>query len=122
MVPYNGLTLAYIGDGVYELAIRKMLLENGKTKIQNLHQAAIKYTSASGQTKAYFAIESILSEEEVMYFKKGRNTNTGRKPKNATQSEYQTATGLESLFGYLEITNQHERIDELIKVIFQTIS
>ena len=79
MIQHNGTTLAYIGDAIYELMIREMLLEKGFTKVDNLHKEAIKYTSAVGQKKALDIIYNDLTEEEVSIFKRGRNSNTDRK-------------------------------------------
>lgn len=117
MVPYNGLTLAYIGDASYELLVRTYLLKNGYTKVNNLHKEAIKYTSAVGQSQAFDRIESILTEEELLMFKKGRNAKTDRKARNASLADYKKATGFESLIGFLHITKQTNRIDELMKLI-----
>lgn len=122
MIQFNGLTLAYIGDAVYELLVREYLLTENLTKVDHLHKHAIKYTSAVGQAKAYDIIEPLLSEKEVSMFKKGRNGKTDRKARNASLAEYKRATGFESLIGYLHIEQQRERINELFKVIIKEMN
>lgn len=117
MVHYNGLTLAYIGDAAYEILIREYLLLNGLTKVDNLHKQAIKYTSALGQAKAYDLIESILTEDEITTFKRGRNGKTDRKARNASLADYKKATGFESLIGQLYLNRDYDRISELFNII-----
>ncbi len=113
----NGLMLAYIGDAIYELKIRERLLAKGIGNVDSLHNEAIKYTSAPAQAKAYLIIKDYLSEEEISYYKRGRNAKSNRKAKNASRSEYTSATGLESLFGFLYMEKRFIRIDQLIDVI-----
>ncbi|AIO18068.1 Mini-ribonuclease 3 [Candidatus Izimaplasma bacterium HR1] len=114
---FNGLTLAYIGDASYELLVREYLLRKGLTKVDNLHKEAIKYTSAEGQEKAFNFIESSLSEEEISIFKRGRNSKSERKARNASLATYKRATGFESLMGYLHLSDNIERINELFIMI-----
>ena len=114
---YNGLTLAYIGDATYEVLVREYLLNKGLTKVDNLHKAAIKYTSAEGQEKAFNLIEPILSEVELGVFKRGRNSKSDRKARNASLASYKKATGFESLMGYLHLRKDIERINELFFMI-----
>lgn len=115
---HNGVTLAYIGDAVYEQKVRLYLLNKGIEKVEHLHKEATVYTSGLGQSKAYRLIEPLLSEEEVRWFKKGRNATT-RKPTHLKLSDYQTATGFESLIGYLFLSEQHSRLDELLKIVLK---
>ena len=119
MNQYNGVTLAYIGDAFYELKIREALLEKGLVKVDKLHNEAIRYTSAEGQKNAIDKIFPLLSEEEVLYFKRGRNQTTNRKARNADIGTYKQATGFEALFGHLYLTKQEARIDELLHHIIQ---
>ncbi|VEU82927.1 Mini-ribonuclease 3 [Acholeplasma hippikon] len=110
----NGLSLAYLGDAYYELAVRRYLLSQGITKIDQLHKQKVKFSSNASQMKAinYFLKENILTEDEMDAFKKGRNgAHFGRK--NIDIVTYQQATGFESLIGYLSIHNE-ERCKELI--------
>ncbi len=112
----NGLALAYIGDAIYELEIRRYLLETGETKPQHLHRLATEYVSARGQAKIikYFQEEAILTEEELDYFKRGRNSKINTKAKNTDIHRYLQSTGFEALMGYLYLTKQEERLEELI--------
>jgi ribonuclease-3 family protein len=119
MVQYNGVTLAYIGDAVYELYIRETLIKNGLTKVDSLHQEAIKYTSANGQKAALDVIYESLTEEEISIFKRGRNASTMRKARNADLSVYKQATGFEALIGYLHITQNFERLHEIMSIIIK---
>lgn len=117
MTKYSGLTLAYLGDAIYEVLVREYLLEKGLTKVDHLHKEAIRYTSAEGQAVAYQEIEPSLTEEEVLIYKRGRNAKTDRKAKNASVASYRHATGLESLFGQLYLTKQTDRIHQLFDII-----
>ena len=117
MNQYNGVTLAYIGDAYYELLIREALLKRGLVKVENLHNTAVLYTSAEGQKKELDRIYDCLSDEEIQYFKRGRNQNTNRKARNADLATYKQATGFESLFGHLYLTEQFTRINELLDLI-----
>ena len=115
----NGNTLAYLGDSVYEQVVREHLINKGVTKVDELHKQAICYTSATGQMKAFEIIESILDEEEIAVFKRGRNSESTRKPKNASLATYQKATGFEALIGYLYLEKKHERLDSLLSKVFE---
>lgn len=119
----NGLALAYIGDAIYELEIRRYLLEMGETKPQHLHRLATQYVSARGQAKSikYFQDEGLLTEEELNYFKRGRNSKINTKAKNTDIHRYLQSTGFEALMGYLYLTKQEERLEELIKESIQYI-
>jgi len=119
MVQYNGVTLAYIGDAVYELYIRETLIKNGLTKVDSLHQEAIKYTSANGQKAALDVIYESLTEGEISIFKRGRNASSMRKARNADLSVYKQATGFEALIGYLHITQNFERLHEIMSIIIK---
>ncbi len=117
MIQESGLTLAYIGDAVYELKVREYLLSTGITKVNNLHQEAItKYTSAQAQSKIINYLMDKLSEEEIEYFKRGRNTGGTHHPKNSSLKEYRLATGFESLIGALYLEKNYERLDEIINL------
>ena len=113
----NGLALAYIGDAIYELEIRRYLLKTGVTKPQHLHRLATEYVSARGQAKIikHFQEENLLTEEELDYFKRGRNSKINTKAKNTDIHRYLQATGFEALIGYLYLTKQDDRLKELIK-------
>ena len=113
----NGSTLAYLGDAVYELAIRKMLAEENPSNVNKLHRRAVAYVSAEGQAKVakQMLAEGFLTEEEERVLKRARNHRTTSMPRNAEVKTYKTATGFEALIGYLYISDQLERLDEVIK-------
>lgn len=118
MIQHNGLTLAYIGDAYYELLVRKHLIDNNFTKVKDLHENAIKYTSSVNQAKAArVMIEEIYTEEEISIFKRGRNQNASHKPKNADIATYNTSTGFEAVIGYHYLNNNLKRIDELMNEV-----
>lgn len=118
MLQYNGLTLAYIGDAVYEVYVREYLLSKAITKVNTLHKEAIKYTSANGQCEALTKLGTILTKEEQAIVKRGRNANSDRKPKNTDILTYKHATGFEALIGYLFLSKQEERLQTLMNIIF----
>ena len=105
--------LAYLGDCVLELCVREYLVERGLSTSGHLNAAALQYVRASAQAEAMKRILPMLTEEEEAYFKRGRNIGHTNVPKNATVSDYRTATGMEVLFGYLHLSEQKARIDEL---------
>ena len=110
---FNGQALAYLGDAVYEVLVREYLLKQGLTKSKNLHQEAVKWTSALGQVEKLKKIENVLTEEELTIIKKGRNAPLTRKARNVDLASYHYATGLEALFGYLYMSNNQTRIEDL---------
>ena len=120
----NGLALAYIGDAVYELAIREHLLDVGQTRPNQLHQYATQYVSAKAQAKImdYFSEEEVLTEEEEGYYKRGRNSKINTKAKNTDIQTYLQSTGFEALIGYLYLTKQEERLNEIINECIQFIN
>lgn len=109
------LTLAFIGDSVYDLVIRTIVVEKGNAPVKELHLKCSSLVKASAQAKLYRNIKDELTTEETRIFKRGRNTKTTSQAKNASKSNYRTATGLESLIGYLYLTDNFPRILELIK-------
>lgn len=117
MIQHNGQTLAYIGDAIYELIIRKALIKQGITQVGKLHQNAVAYTSAEGQKKALAIIDEMLTEEEKKIVKRGRNAQLTRKARSTDLMTYQLATGFEALLGYLYLNDAHERIDALCQNI-----
>lgn len=111
------LNLAFIGDCVYEMLVRETLVCNANRPVNDLHHESVKYVSAKAQTEAFSKIKDVLTEDELAQFKRGRNAKVGHSPKSATDAEYHTATGVESLFGYLYLNENIERIKELFKMI-----
>lgn len=113
---YSPLTLAYIGDAIYELVIRTILVEKGNTQVNKLHQRASKLVKASAQSAIIEKLKPYLTEEEMGVFKRGRNAKSFTMAKNASMSDYRRATGFEALMGYLYLTEQWDRMLELIKI------
>ena len=113
---YSPLTLAYIGDAIYELVIRTILVEKGNTQVNKLNQRANRLVKASAQSEMIERLKPHLTEEEMAVFKRGRNAKSYTMAKNATMSDYRRATGFEALMGYLYLTEQWERMLELIKL------
>lgn len=114
---YNGSALAYIGDAVYEVAIRKHLLDLGDTQANRLHKQAIKYVEAQGQAdimQFWLGQESFLSQDEIDFYRRGRNHKANTKAKNASIGAYRQATGFEALIGWLFLSQQEVRLKELI--------
>lgn len=116
---YSPLGLAYIGDCVYELMVRKRIIEQGNAPVNKLHKSTIQYVCASAQSNAVDKIIGQLTEEETAIYKRGRNANGSTVPKNAHPMEYRRATGLEALFGYLYLTEQVPRMMLLFETIFE---
>ena len=112
----NGLALAYVGDAVYEVYIRDYLVAQGQTRPNQLHHMATHYVSAKAQAALIQKMldEEILTEEEHDFYRRGRNSKSHTGAKNADVTTYRIATGFESLIGYLHLTQQKERLDELI--------
>lgn len=113
------LALAHIGDGVYELMVRSWLVLHGKLTNKGLHQATVHYVSAQAQSRLVRRLP-LLTEEEQAVFRRGRNSNPHTVSKAATREEYQTATALEALFGYLYLKGQIDRLDELFEAMMET--
>lgn len=111
------LNLAFIGDCIYEIMVRRMLVAKANRPVNDLHRESVKLVSAKAQTEAFGKIEPLLSEKELLVFKRGRNAKTGHVPKSASSGEYHCATGLEALFGYLYLENDFKRLEELFAVI-----
>jgi ribonuclease III family protein len=117
----NALALAYMGDAVYETYVRQLLLTKGKIKPNQLHRAATNYVSAKAQAailKKLFE-KDCLTEEEINIVKRGRNAKSGSVPKNTDVQTYNHSTAFEALVGYLFLLNRTERLEELIKIIFE---
>lgn len=113
---YSPLVLAYIGDGIYELIIRTILVDRGNCQANVLHRKASNYVKASAQAAMILALQEELTEEEFKAYKRGRNAKTVSMAKHATMHDYRHATGFEALMGYLYLTGQMERMIDLIKL------
>lgn len=112
----NALALAYMGDAVYEQAIREHLLRSGRVKPNVLHKEATRYVSAKSQAvvlKEMLATD-FLTEEEQAVMRRGRNAKSGSVPKNTDVGTYKSSSGYEAILGYLYLLGQQERTEELI--------
>ena len=116
-VALSPLTLAFIGDCVYELFVREALVTEANRPAGELHAQKVRYVSAAAQAKAYRFIEDSLTEKESSIFKRGRYAHTTHTPKNMTNADYHTATGIEALFGFLYLSGETERLRELFGII-----
>ena len=111
---YSPLTLAYIGDAIFELVVRTVLVDRKNTQPEKLHKAATKIVKAETQALMIEKLKENLTEEELAVYKRGRNAKAVTRAKNATMSEYRRATGFEALMGYLYLKGEIERMTELI--------
>ncbi|HFR3748119.1 TPA: Mini-ribonuclease 3 [Streptococcus suis] len=112
----NGIALAFEGDAVYSMYIRRHLIFKGLTKPNKLHGEANKYVSAKAQASLISSLleAQLLTEKEEEIYKRGRNTNSHTKAKNADVVTYRMSTGFEAVLGYLHMTDQLERLEELV--------
>ncbi len=112
---YSPLALAYIGDAIYDLVIRTIVVERGNTSANKLHKKTVGYVNARIQAQMIEALMDELTEEEAAVYKRGRNAKSYTTAKNASVIEYRKATGFEALCGYLYLTGKQERMLMLIK-------
>lgn len=110
------LTLAFLGDAVFELMVRERLIQKGNAPVNKLHKQAVKMVCAAAQAQAVQVLMPLLTEEEAAVYKRGRNTHNNV-PKNADPAEYRAATGLETLFGFLHVKGDTNRVRELFEAI-----
>lgn len=118
---YSPLTLAYIGDGVYDLVIRSVVVGKGNTKASQLHKRTSQIVKAHTQALMIEALEDILTEEESNVYRRGRNAKSATMAKNASMSDYRKATGFEALMGYLYLQDNFGRIVELTKIAIEKL-
>lgn len=107
------LTLAFIGDAVFEVFVREHLVCMGSRPVAELHRLSVKDVCCQAQARASKVLQPLLSEEETAVFRRGKNARPGHIPKNAEPADYHAATGLEALFGYLYLCGRVERMREL---------
>ena len=117
LLKLSNLGLAYLGDAVYEVMVRSRMVLRGKLTPGKLHQAALDYVAAPRQAAMTEKILPLLTEEEERIFKRGRNANPHSHPKGATRQDYQIATGLEALFGWLYLTGENDRLNALFEAM-----
>lgn len=118
---YSPLTLAYIGDGIFDIVIRSVVVGKVNTKASQLHKHTSSIVKAHTQAVMIEALEPHLTKEEADIYRRGRNAKSPTMAKNATMADYRKATGLEALMGYLYLSDDFERVVELTKLGVQLI-
>lgn len=118
---YSPLTLAYIGDGVYDLIIRSVMVNKGNCPVKSLHKQTSRLVNAGTQSAMIEVMKEQLTEEEKAVYKRGRNAFSHSRAKNASMTEYRRATGFEALIGYLYLKGSYKRMTDLIKAGLQGI-
>lgn len=113
---YSPLVLAYLGDAVYELFIRTLVLSDGNASVYKLHKRSTEYVKAKAQSGTIHRILEFLTPEEQEIVRRGRNAKPGTVPKNADIVEYKYATGLEALLGYLYLKQDYTRLMQVLKM------
>ena len=113
---YSPLTLAYIGDGIFDLVIRSLVVAKGYTRAGELHKRTSQIVKAHTQAEMMEILLPLLTEEEAEVYRRGRNAKSPTMAKNATMADYRKATGFEALMGWLYLQDNFERIVELVKV------
>ena len=113
---YSPLALAYIGDCVFDLIIKTLVMNEGNQPVQKMHQKTSSIVQASSQSKMMRILQPILTEDEHAVYKKGRNTKAVSPAKNQSLTDYRRATGFEALMGHLYLTGQYDRMTELVKM------
>lgn len=112
---YSALALAYIGDGVYDLIIRTIVIDQGNGKVKDFHRITSGIVKAASQAKLMRIMESDLSEQELSVYRRGRNAKSSTSAKNASIIDYRIATGFEALIGYLYLSHQMDRAMDLVR-------
>ncbi len=110
----SALSLAYLGDTVYDLYVRTYLVHMQDTTVHAQHAAATRLVCAKAQAEAFRRVEGILTEEEFGAYRRGRNAHSGTVPKHATLTDYRVATGMEALLGFLYLKGEDARIDRIM--------
>ena len=112
---YSPLTLAYIGDCIYDVIIRTVVVERGNRSVNQLHKTVVRYVNAGTQARMIEALQEYLTEEEQGIYRRGRNAKSSSTAKNASVTDYRKATGMEALLGYLYLKDEMGRAIELVK-------
>jgi ribonuclease-3 family protein len=118
----SALVLAYIGDAVYEILVRRHLINRGTTKVKDLHREAVKFVNAGTQARVVHALEDKLTETEIKVLKRGRNAKSGTSPKNVSMIDYRYGTALEALFGYLYLKGEESRLAQIFELVKSIVS
>lgn len=112
---YSPLTLAYIGDAIFDVVIRTIIVDKGNTSVNNLHRKAAALVRATTQAQMVSALMDELTEEEKEFYRRGRNSKPHTKAKNASTREYLEATGFEAIIGFLYLQDDWDRITHIVK-------
>ena len=115
----SNLGLAHMGDCVYEILVRAYLCAQGRKTVQQLHKETIQMVKATYQAKFVDRMLPLLTDEELTHYRRGKNAHPHAVPKSATPAEYAKATGLEALFGYLFLSGQKERANEIFNIVMK---
>ena len=119
LLAQSSLALAHLGDSVFELMVRSWLCTRGPSNVKKLHKATVGYVAAPAQAAMAQKILPLLTQEEADVFRRGRNTAPHSVPRAASREEYQTATGLEALFGWLYLQGKTQRLNELFAIMME---
>ena len=117
----SNLGLAHIGDGVFELLCRSYLCAKGEKTVDRLHRDTIRLVKATAQAKFADAMLNLLTEDELAHYRRGKNSHVHAVPKSATPAEYAKATGVEALFGYLHLSGQDDRANEIFVTVMEAL-
>ena len=120
LLSLSSLGLAHLGDGVFEVMVRSWLILRGKAKAKDLHRATVRYVAAPAQAAAVERLLPLLTPEEADVYRRGRNTAPHSVPRAATRAQYQSATGLEALFGWLYLQGRTDRLNQLFEAVMDT--
>ncbi len=118
---FSNLALAHVGDAVFELLCRSYLCARGKATVDKLHKNAVQLVKAPAQAKFAEAMLPHLTAEELSYYRRGKNAHVHAVPKGATPAEYARATGLEALFGYLHLSGQDDRANQIFCTVMEAL-
>lgn len=113
---FSSVSLAYLGDAVYSLLIRTLVLSSGNTSVDKMHRRTSAFVEARAQSAMMQVLQDQLTEEELGVYRRGRNAHSGSVPKNQSMSDYRRATGFEALLGYLYLEGKTDRIYELLEM------
>lgn len=119
---YSPLTLAYIGDSIYDLIIKMIVINEGNKQVQKLHKETSALVQASAQSKMMRTLQGVLTQEELAVYKRGRNSKSVSPAKNQSVTDYRRATGFEALMGYLYLEKNWTRMVELIRLGLESLN
>lgn len=118
---FSNLALAHIGDAVFELLCRSYLFRQGAQNVDHLHRNTVRLVKAGAQAQFADAMLPHLNETELSYYRRGKNAHVHAVPKGATPAEYAKATGVEALFGYLHLSGQDVRANEIFRTVMEAL-